>query len=604
MPGIAGILRTNWTGEDDATLGTLARNLSCEPNDKKGLARPTSGLGISWVQHADSASNTWPVWNEREDVGLVLCGECFITPETRPAPATSGTNEAVTARQLVHLYEQNGLAFLAALDGAFCGLVIDRRNQRVVLFNDRYGLRRTYHYRTGDAFYFATEAKSLLRARPALRQIDPRGFGELFSCGAVLQNRALFPQLAILPGAACWTFSPDGSCHQASYFTPATWENQPALELAEYTERLTDIFRRITPSYVDSPMGTGLSLTGGIDSRLILAAANAQTKKLPCYTFGGPYRDCRDVLLARELAQSSGLSYQTIPIQDDFFLQFPTLAEQTVRISDGTMDVSGAVELYANRRAREIAPVRLTGSYGSEILRSMVAFRPGKFDESIFDAEFAKSLRRAEATYAEEIRGPVLSFIAFKQVPWFHYARFAIEDSQLTVRSPFLDHQLVKLAYQAPPAHVSDPAPLLEVISRLDPKLARFGTDRSHRRHAIPGVSLLARAYQEFTVKAEYAYDYGMPQRLATFDHWVAPLHLERLFLGRHKFYHFRIWYRDRLADYVKATLLDPRTLSRPFLDRRRVEHVVTSHVKGTANHTLAIHKLLTAELIHRLFID
>ena len=52
----------------------------------------------------------------------------------------------------------------------------------------------------------------------------------------------------------------------------------------------------------------------------------------------------------------------------------------------------------------------------------------------------------------------------------------------------------------------------------------------------------------EFTFKAEYAYDYGMPQWVARIDHVLSPLHLERLFLGRHKYAHYRVWYRDVLV--------------------------------------------------------
>src|SRR5262249_59340202 len=91
-------------------------------------------------------------------------------------------------------------------------------------------------------------------------------------------------------------------------------------------------------------------------------------------------------------------------------------------------------ELYANRIARQIAPVRLTGNYGSEILRGNVAFRPGKLTETLLEPEFAQSVRTAGATYQAERNGRPLSFIAFKQVPWHHYARLAVEQSQLTLR--------------------------------------------------------------------------------------------------------------------------------------------------------------------------
>ena len=95
----------------------------------------------------------------------------------------------------------------------------------------------------------------------------------------------------------------------------------------------------------------------------------------------------------------------------------------------------------------------------------------------------------------------------------------------------------------------------------------------------MAGLDELAQARQEFTAKAEYAYDYGMPQWLAKIDRALAPLRLERMFLGRHKFYHFRVWYRDQLATYVQRILLNPLSLSRAHLRGNVVEKT------GTRSH-------------------
>jgi asparagine synthase (glutamine-hydrolysing) len=122
------------------------------------------------------------------------------------------------------------------------------------------------------------------------------------------------------------------------------------------------------------------------------------------------------------------------------------------------------------------------------------------------------------------------------------------------------------------------------------------------RAEYFPGAIL--RQYHNFTFKAEYAYDHGMPQRVSQIDHLLAPLHLERLFLGRHKYYHFRVWYRDVLSGYVQEMLLDPRTLSRPYWDKNTLEEMMRHHIKGDRNYTYAIHKVLSLELAHRLFLD
>jgi asparagine synthase (glutamine-hydrolysing) len=81
-------------------------------------------------------------------------------------------------------------------------------------------------------------------------------------------------------------------------------------------------------------------------------------------------------------------------------------------------------------------------------------------------------------------------------------------------------------------------------------------------------------------------------------------LRFERPWLGQHKVFHFRVWYRDFLASYVKEMLLDPKSLSRDFVDRRGVELLVQAHLSGTGNYTNQIHKLLTLEIFYRTFLD
>jgi asparagine synthase (glutamine-hydrolysing) len=95
-----------------------------------------------------------------------------------------------------------------------------------------------------------------------------------------------------------------------------------------------------------------------------------------------------------------------------------------------------------------------------------------------------------------------------------------------------------------------------------------------------------------------------MPQTVAEIDHFLSALRLQRLFLGRHKFLHFRVWYRDQLSNYVRQMLLDPLSLSRAYIDRKTVEAIVEGHLKGDRNYTTEIHRLLTMELLHRTFID
>src|SRR5206468_3838115 len=195
-------------------------------------------------------------------------------------------------------------------------------------------------------------------------------------------------------------------------------------------------------------------------------------------------------------------------------------------------------------------------------------------------------------------------FAVFRQAPWHHYGLFALEQTQLSVRSPFLDNDLVRSVFRAPMSALVNDDICLRLITDGDEALRRIRTDRGVAGDEGPMATAVSRRLLEFTFKAEYAYDHGMPQWLAQIDHLFAPLRLERLFLGRHKYYHFRVWYRDALSRYVREMLLDSRTLFRPFLDKKMVEDVVRGHLRGNRNYTSEIHKVLTLELLHRLFLD
>jgi len=166
-----------------------------------------------------------------------------------------------------------------------------------------------------------------------------------------------------------------------------------------------------------------------------------------------------------------------------------------------------------------------------------------------------------------------------------------------------MDNKFVRTVYRAPQECASNGDVRLRLIKDGNPALGRIRSDRGAGGKA--GLSsFAARAYQEFTFKAEYAYDYGMPQPLARIDRLVSRFRLERLFLGRHKLLHFRVWYRDQLSKYVQEMLLDPLTLSRPYVQKKTVETMVADHLSGSRNYTTAIHKLLTLELVQRLFLD
>jgi asparagine synthase (glutamine-hydrolysing) len=465
-------------------------------------------------------------------------------------------------------------------------------------------LSRLYYHEAADGLYFASEAKALLGALPQLRQVDGRGLAEYFACGSPLQNRTLFRDVFLLPPASAWTLDRGGSVRKRRYFNPATWESLVPLPEADYYEKLRTTFARILPRYFCSDDSLTVSLTGGLDSRMIMAWLGESHPHLTTYSNRGVFNECADASIARRVAMTCRYPHRLVTVDQQFFAEFPSLAEQTVYVTDGAMEVVGAAGLYANRKARsEIARVRITGNYGGEVLRGIVTLKPLKLTHAYHDSEFETLIQEGRETLAAERKVPTATFIAFKQVPWHHYSRFAMENSTWAVRSPYLDNELVPLAYERPIDTRKNQQFAARLIRDGNPALAGFPTDRGPLgRTGLFG--RLGETYQEFTFRCEYVYDYGMPRWLVNVDRMLSPLHIERLLLGRHKYYHFRYFYRFPLASYVRDVLLDSRSLGRSYLKRANVERLVTEHTTGRANYTTEIHALLSTELIHRLLIE
>ena len=509
---------------------------------------------------------------------------------------------------LVHLSEE-APSFPAGLNGRFHGLLVDQVRGVAKLFVDRYGMHRIYYHEAKEAFYFAAEAKAILAVRPELRRTDARGLGEFISFGCVLENRTLFDGIHVLPPASMWVCRNGTVERKTQYFQPSEWENQGPLDPEAYYQELRTVFSRDLPRYLNGSERIGVSLTGGLDSRMILAWWKAEPGTLPFYTFGGTYRDSQDVVIARKVAEFCGQPYEVIRVGEEFQSSFAHYAERTVFLTDGCADVSQSPVLYTNERAAQIAPVRMTGNYGSEVLRRIVAFKPAEPPAGLFQSGFLPYVGRAKETYARVLQGHSSSVIAFRQVPWHHWGLLALEQTQLSPRSPYLNNDLVRTTFRAPDSSIvkksilADNGDCLRLISDGNPALGKIRSDRGLGGHNFLG-GAINRAFLEATFRSEYEYDYGMRPGVARIDHLFSQLRLERLFLGRHKYSHFRIWYRDALSGYVRDMLLDRRTLSRPYLQREKVEEIVQGHLKGGRNYTSAIHKVLTLELLHRLFLD
>jgi asparagine synthase (glutamine-hydrolysing) len=571
-----------------------------DPMRSGSLVSEELGVYAGWTCHPGSYADRSPIASPQTGVTILFGGEHYASgdgPEMRLSRERGCPHDRVSV--LGPLYEEMGEEMLPLLNGFFHGLIVDERGQKAILFNDRFGMQRLYYHEEPDGILFASEAKAILAVRPALRSFDPVGLGEWMSCGCALENRSLYRGIQVLSGGTAWTWRPGGLQKRRLYFTPRSWEDQEPLSTEDFYSSLRAVFRRILPDYLQGPKTIGLSATGGLDTRMILANTGALRRSLHCYSFTGPYRECLDASIGRRLAQASGHPHTLIRIGGDFFRRFPSLAEQVVLATDGNLEMSGAPNLYVNEIAGRISPVRLTGNYGSEVLRRHRAFLPTESGSAVLSGEYAEHARRTISTWQQTQAGNLLTYIVFRQIPWYSFNRLQAEQSILSMRSPFMDNALLQVVYRAPAQAIASSVVSLRLIADGDPRLGRIMTDRGVTYPRSPFWPF-ARAYYELLFKMEYYAGHGMPRALAAIDRYMGPLRIERLFIGRNKYYHLRQWFRDDLAPFVRDVLLDEKTLRREYLDPKAVTRAVRMHLAGAENHTYVISQLLTLELIQR----
>jgi len=603
MPGITGIIGKTSPEKHKQHIRQMVKCMLHEPFYESGtLDNEQVGIFAGWICHKDSFCDCMPVWNEYNNIALIFFGENFTDPEVLDQLKSKNHRfDNTNARYIVRMYEEKGMDFLLDLNGCFCGILIDLRLNKIILFNDRYGIQKIFYYEGKNAFYFASEAKCLLNVRPKLRNLDIQSVAEMLACNCVLENRTLYKNVSLLPVASAWTFEND-TIKKNTYFDPSIWENQTLLEKNIFYERLEETFKRILPKYLRANQKIGISLTGGVDTRMILANIDIPKGKYPCYTFGSMYRDNFDVSISRKVAAAKKQSHETIVVGHDFLNNFAHWAEKTVYVTDGYLSVNGSSEIYINKIARQIAPIRLTGNFGGEVLRSIRHIKPNPVMTNIFHPDIYHYVDNIHCTLKQYEKDP-MSFVLFHDSPWHNNNRMVSEQSQLTLRTPYLDNELTGLMYRLQDDVRKEKQMCLRLIEG-NSAVAKFPTDRGLQVRPALLLPPIKHLIYEFLAKAEYAYDYGMPQWLARLDHLFGFMHFEKLFLGRHKFNHYRVWYRDELSDYVKTILLDNRTLTRPYLNKKTVENIVKLHTNGNLNFTTEITQLLSLELIQRLLIE
>ena len=611
MPGIAGILNKRESSPARELLETMLETMMHETfYTKASYTNEKRGWYVGSVTPRGTLAKTTPARNRTGDILLFLSGECFLDRTTAGTHSSERTRTIeASVSGLLRLYEEHDDGFIESAKGLFSGILLDNRKGRALLFNDRYGVQRVYYYEDEENVYFASEAKALLRIVPELRAINPRSIAEYVCFDTVLYNNSFFRNVSLLPGGSIWILH-RGISEKKQYFKAMDLERQPRLDLEDFSRELLRVFGDVLPLYLNGE-NLGIGVTGGQDTRLIMACLPDDRNHIRTYTFGGLHRDSLDVCLARKLARACELEHQVLRLDQEFLANFSEYAAKSIYLTDGLADVTNVDQLYLNRLVRDIAQIRVTGNFGSEVLgRSRRILRNRFIDSDLLSSDFREQVSNVSGALDACAQEHDLSFLLTKEIPWY-WARFTVlEMSQLVVRTPYLDNDFINLLYRAPRMGFNGDTWEIESVKRKNRKLLNIPTNRGvGGRGCAPRRALVAVLYRSMAMMDKAlnwdVLPYSLHHNVTRIDSlMLTPLHLNRVALGYAYFHHYNIWFRNELASYVKEMLLDERTLRRPYWNARRLRKIVNDHVSGRRRYLLEIRKVLTIELIHRTLVE
>ena len=458
MPGIVGLITKLPRKDAERQLQRMLEPLRHEPLYRTGTWIDESlGVYVGWSVLEGSFADGMPLANERGTSVLVFSGEEFPEPGTRSRGsrgADTGSTPADASTSCT--CPKRTIGFPAGLNGRFHGLLADRARGTATLFNDRYGMHRVYYHHGERRLLFRRRSQGHpCRASEMPAGGSPRRWASSSRAAPSSRTGRCSRTSTCCRLVPRWVFSDGVLERKGRYFHPREWEEQEVLEPEAYERELRTVFSQNLPRYFEARQRVGMSLTGGLDTRMIMAWHKARpgiaallhvrrhVPRLPGRGRGPPGRR-RLRAAARSHRRRRRLSSPLPGLRRAHGVPHGRMRGRDARARplrqrEGARDRPGQDDGELRRGSPPPRPRLQAGPTRTRVVRS----RAARVD-----------VRQAAATYTDVAQGHPLSFAVFRQAPWHHYGLLALEQTQLSLRSPYLDNDFVRTVFRAPESAV------------------------------------------------------------------------------------------------------------------------------------------------------
>ncbi len=380
MCGITGCLAAEGEAPFETQVLRAAASLRHRGPDGSGLyvdrslAMAATRLAIFDLEGGDpplssSDGRFWGIQN----------GEIYNHPELRAEMEERGISfrTSCDTEVLVNAYALWGPDCLERFEGVFAFAVWDRRERRLFLARDRFGVRPLFTALREGRFWFASEAGALASLPEVWDGLDPSCLPETFVTWGCGPDRSFFRGIAELPPGSCLELRAGEAPKIRTWWRPLF--PGPGDEGGERVEDLVDAceerLRRAVRLRLRADVPVALYLSGGLDSSLVAALAR-QESSAPLHAFGLTFGDpCYDESKPQQrMAEALGLDLEVLAIEDGRVAEaFP---EAVLRAEKPLLRTAPAPLFLLSSLAREHGlEVVLTGEGADELFAGYNLFR-------------------------------------------------------------------------------------------------------------------------------------------------------------------------------------------------------------------------------------
>lgn len=323
---------------------------------------------LSIIDLSDSANQPF----EKDGLVLVFNGEIYNFRELRSEIEKHGIRFRTNSDTEVVLeaWRLWGSQSLSRLRGMFAFALYDRRDGRLVLARDPFGIKPLFILRQGSGLAFASELKALRPILGADAAIDDTGVLASLVYGWLPDDFCMYRQVTKLHPGRWLERRIDGAITEHVYWDPVT-------EMAEQetrpfdVEELRSVLQDSISAHMVSDVPVATFLSGGLDSSLITVLARKQVDRMDAFTIAFRPEDQKfevmpdDLNYARQIAKQAGLSLHEILISPDLAETLP----QMVQTLDEPIGDGAAINAYLIcKSARDLGiKVLLSGMGADEI---------------------------------------------------------------------------------------------------------------------------------------------------------------------------------------------------------------------------------------------